>query len=149
MKKATTIRKAVPSDIDAIIRLGLDALEINPYSGLNPSRVKMFSLGIKIISSANDFCWVAEKDGKIVGAVSALTHSMMCYEGSQASVIQFYCTEPGEGIKLIRKFMSWAESRPVIKMVVFTLEGDADPRVGKLLSRLGLQSESPVYMKLM
>jgi hypothetical protein len=143
------IRKAVPADIDDIICLGLDALEINSYEGLSPSKVKMFSLGTGIISSANHFCWVAEKDGKIVGAVSALTHSMMVFQGSQSSVIQFYCTEPGEGIKLIREFMKWVKSRPAIKMVVFTLEVKADPRIGKLLSRLGLELELPVYMKLM
>lgn len=143
------IRKAKPDDIQAIIDLGLEALEVNAYDNLVISKVKMFSLATDCISSSNNFAYVAVKNDIIVGAVCALVHSMLFYERSQASVIQFYCKTPGLGIKLLREFMKWTKSRPIIKMVCFTLEAKADPRLGKLLIRLGLHEELPVYLKIM
>lgn len=143
------IRIATPDDIDAVVALGLEALQNEPYPGLTISRVKVYTVATECISSSNNFAWVAEKDGKIVGAVGAIVHPIMFYEKRQASVVQYYCTEPGEGIKLLREFMKWVKNRPVIKMVCFTLEINTDPRIGDLLSKLGLTGDLPVYLKLM
>ena len=143
------IRKATPDDIEGIVALGLEALAKDAYPNLVVSKVKVFSLATEIISSASNFAYVAVKDGIIVGAVCALVHTMLFYERSQASVVQFYCKSPGAGVKLLRELMKWVDSRPVIKMVCFTLEAKADPRIGKLLTRLGLNEELPVYLKIM
>ena len=143
------LRKAVPDDVYGILDLAIEAINTNPYEGLEISKTKVFALAIECISSAPNFMMVAEDDGEIVGAVAALVHPMMLYEKSQASVVQYYCKKPGYGIKLIRELMKWVESRPVIKMVCFTLENKGDPRIGSLLRRLGLNEELPVYMKLM
>ena len=143
------IRIATPDDIDSIVALGLEALHNDPYVGLEISRVKVHVVATECVSSSNNFAYVAEKDGIVVGAVCAVVHPMLFYGKSQASVVQFYCMEPGEGIKLIRKLMKWVEGRPVIKMVCFTLESNSDPRIGKLLNTLGLTSELPIYLKLM
>jgi len=133
--------------MDGIVELGLEALNLDPYNKLVISKRKIISLANECISSANNFAWVVEHDNKIKGAVCALIHPIMFYEKSQASVLQFYCKVPGAGIKLLRTFMEWVDSRPVIKLVVFTLEGNADPRIGKLLNRLGLKKDLPVYIK--
>ena len=142
------IRKAKPSDLADVVRLGIESLNIDPYEKLRISEEKVKDLATECISAPCNFCWVAEKDGKVVGAVSALVHPMALYERSQASVIQFYCTDPGQGIKLIRELLSWVATRPAIKMVCFTIECRADPRIGKLLKRLGLQNELPIYMSI-
>tara|TARA_R100001198_G_C5173309_1_gene173128 strand:+ start:224 stop:664 length:441 start_codon:yes stop_codon:yes gene_type:complete len=140
------IRKAKPSDVPEVVRLGLEALKRDAYENLRISETKVVDMAKECISAPCHFCWVAEKDSKIVGAVSAMVHPMAFYERSQASVVQFYCEDPGQGVKLIREFLAWAKSRPAIKMVCFTLECKADKRIGKLLSRLGLENELPVYM---
>lgn len=142
------IRKATPSDIAAVADLGIEALKIDKYDKLIIDREKVVAVARECISSSNNFCWVVEKDSEIVGAVTALVHPMAFYERSQATVVQFYCKESGQGIKLIREFLKWAKSRPAIKMVCFTLECKADPRIGKLLERLGLNNELPVYMSI-
>jgi hypothetical protein len=142
------IRKATPDDIDSIVALGFEALQSDPYDGLTISRVKVYNVATECVSSSNNFAWVAEKDGEVVGAVCAIVHPIMFYEKRQASVVQYYCTDPGQGIKLLREFMRWAEGRPVIKMICFTLEINSDPRIGDLLAKLGLAGELPVYLKL-
>ena len=143
------IRKAGPADIDGVTALGLEALENDPYEGLliDPARVR--AVAMEGITAPSNFCWVCEEDGEIVGAVTAIVTDMLFYERKQANVVQFYCKAPGEGAKLLRELMSWARGRPVIKAVLFTLEHRADPRIGKLLTRLGLEVELPVYMEVM
>jgi len=143
------IRKATPSDIAAVVKLGMEALNRDAYEGLVISEPKVLEMATECISSASHFCWVVEKDYKVVGAVSAMIGPMAFYERNQATVVQFSCDEPGEGLKLIREFMRWAKARRAIKMIVFTLECKADPRIGKLLERLGLDNELPVYMKVL
>ncbi len=143
------IRKATPSDIKGIIALGLASLEKDAYENLIISPDRMQALAQECVSASCNFAWVAEKDGLIVGAVGAIVTDMLFYERKQASVVQFFCNEPGQGVKLLREFMKWCESRPAIKMVCFTLEYNADPRIGLLLNRLGLKQELPVYLKMM
>lgn len=143
-----TIRVASPADIPAITSLGLEALQSDPFEGLVISPEKVEEMARECVSSATNFSWVAEEDGEVVGAVSALVHPMMFYERKQATVVQFYTRRNGAGIKLIREFLGWARGRRVIKMICFTLECNADPRIGKLLKRLGLNEALPVYMEL-
>ena len=144
-----TLRKAVQDDIPEIVSLGVEALTKHSYPGLEISRIKVFNTAVECVTSERNFCYVSEKDGKIVAAVSALVHPMLFHERQQASVLQFYSVSPGEGVKLMRELMRWVDSRPGIKMVCFTMEATADPRIGTLLSRLGLQTELPVYIKIM
>ncbi len=143
------IRKATPSDIKGIVALGLASLEKDAYENLLISPDRVMAIAQECVSATCNFSWVAEKDGEIVGAVCAIVTDMLFYERKQASVIQFFCEEPGDEVKLLREFMKWCESRPAIKMVCFTLEYNADPRIGLLLKRLGLTQELPVYLKMM
>lgn len=141
------IRKATPADIEGVAALGIEALEKNPYPNMVISRQKVMEMTKLCITGAQHFVWVSENDGVIDGSVGVFVHDCMFYERKQASVVQFYCKRPGEGVKLLRQFLTWARSRPIIKMIVFTLEYDVDPRIGKLLSRLGLKTALPVYME--
>ena len=142
------VRKAQPKDIPGIIALGLDSLEKDAYENLIISKEKVEALAIECVSATCNFAWVVEKDGKIVGSVCAIVTDMMFYELKQASVLQIFCKEPVKGVELLREFMKLCESRPAIKMVCFTLECNADPRIGILLNRLGLKQELPVYLKM-
>ena len=142
------MRVATLLDTKAIVDLGMEALERDPYPGLVISRDKLIEVAHECISQNCNFAWVEEEDGEIVGAVCALVHEMTFHERKQASVVQFYCNKPDKGVRLIRKFLDWARNRRAIKMICFTLECRADPRIGKLLNRLGLKQELPVFMEL-
>lgn len=142
-----SIRFAGPADIQAVYELGMEALEKDGYEGMRISPERVKAVAREVVTGAGNFCAVAEVDGRIVAAVSAIVHDQLFYERKQASVVQFYSRAPGCGIELLRFFMAWVGSRPGIKMVCFTLEAHADPRIGKLLRRLGLNQELPVYMR--
>ena len=143
------IRRATPSDVEAIVSLGLEALRTDPYPNLVISEDKVRAFTRLCISAPSDFVWVAEKDGEVVASVAAVVTDMTFYERKQASVVQFYSRAPGAGMPLLRELMRWVRGRRAIKMVVFTLEHRADPRIGKLLTRLGLGTELPIYLKVM
>lgn len=140
------IRKAVPADISEIVELGLEALAKNGYKDLVVSREKIVALARECVTSPRNFAWVAERDGVIGGALCGLVNDCLVYERAQVNIVQFYTRIPGDGIALMREAVRWWRSRPALKVIVFTLDADADPRIGKLLARLGLKRELPVYM---
>lgn len=141
------IRRAVPDDLPAIVALGLEALERGAYPELVISRAKVEALARQCVSAARNFSWVAEKDGEVGGALCAIVSPLPFHERDQAVVIQFYSRIPGDGIALIRAFLRWTRGRPGIKLTQFTLETDADPRIAKLLVRLGVSHEHPVLVQ--
>jgi hypothetical protein len=108
------LRPAKPNDLEGLIALGIEALESDPYPNLVISRDKVREMAVECMSGAQNFCWVCDVDGEVRGAVSAIVHDMMFYERRQATVIQFYCKEPGQGVQLLREFLKWARSRRVI-----------------------------------
>lgn len=147
-KLETGIRMARQSDVPAIVRLGIDALKSLPAPNQRISTEKLQELARDCVFMPQNFAWVAVKDSEVVGAVCALVQDQAVYERKAAVVVQFWCPEHGEGIKLIREFLAWARPQRRIKAIIFTLEAGADPRIGSLLERVGLaKQEIPVYVE--
>lgn len=134
------IRKAKPSDLDAIVSLAVESVSINPI----PVRIDRQAMKdtARECLAPNHFCWVSEIDGEVVAALAACCQPSFWYERQQCSVLLYYTRVPGESIKLLREFMRWVKSRPAIKVVVMELEPEADPRLVRLLGRLGLDRVS-------
>lgn len=142
------LRLARPADIPRLCELGLEAMQQDPYPSQVISAEKIHSTVLECVSSPSSYCVVAVDEDKVIqGCVAAVTHEQMFYERKQASVVMFYCKIPGAGVKCLRAFLRWARSRPTIKSIIFTIEINADPRIGKLLGRLGLSESLPVYME--
>ena len=142
-----TFRQATVKDIDIVAELGVEGLENDPYENMVIDKKKVRDIARECISSPANFCWVAEEDGVVVAAVSAMVFDFMFYERKQCNVVQFWTRKSGAGAPLLRIFLKWARKRRIIKMILFTLECNVDPRVGKLLTRLGLKSELPIYVE--
>lgn len=140
------IRKAKPSDLKAIVSLGLEALENDPYPGLVIDEQKVIDAATNSISSPSDFSYVSETEKGVVASVIAQTTPLMFYKRNQANVIQFYTREPNHGMPLLRELLSWWHSRQGLKALIFTLDMGADPRIIDLLKRLELKMELPVLM---
>lgn len=143
------VRRGRARDLDAVAELGIEAVEKNAFSNMVISHERIRHNLSVAIANARHYCGVCELDGKVVAAVSALTHDMLCYERQQASVIQFYTRVPGYGLPVMRDFLRWARSRPAIKAIVFTLEVHADPRIARLLQALGFKHEFPLMMEIL
>jgi hypothetical protein len=138
------IRKAVPADIACLTALSIEALQIDAYDELVISKDKVAALVREAASSAQHFLWVAEQDGVIDGALGALVFPMMFHERSQATVALWYCRRPGDGMRLMKQFLQWAESRPMIKQVQYSGERKGDRRIiGILKDRYGFVSDVP------
>lgn len=142
------IRPATPADIPAIVDLAVESVSINPLP-VTISRPAMAAAAASIIGKASQFCWVAEEGGKVVATVGALVQPGFWFERQQASVLMFYTRAPGACIPLLREFARWIKARPVIKLAIFELEPDADPRLERLLVRLGFgrKSTNLVYVR--
>jgi hypothetical protein len=139
------IRPAAPKDIDIIVELGIESLNNDAYEELIISKEKVREVAIECVSSSSHFSWVSEIDGNVVGAVLAMVFPMQFYERSQCSVIMFYCRVPRSGGFLIRKLFKWYQSRPMLKMLEFTLERNMSPKIADFLTKLGITPELPVH----
>jgi hypothetical protein len=138
------IREAHMGDLIEMIALGVEALKADPAPGQRISYDRIRSLATECIFKPTNFAWVSVCNGEVVAALCALQHPQVVYERNQASVVQFYSKKPGEGVKLIREFLRWARSRRSIKLISFVLEQGADPRISRLLGRMGLDVEQPI-----
>jgi hypothetical protein len=141
------IRRATVQDIPAIIEIAVVSVSQNPL----PVRIDRGAMRdtIKATIAPNHFCWVSEHEGKVVAAIVACTQPSFWFERQSCSVLLYYTTVPGKGIDLIREFARWVKSRPAIKLATFELEPEVDPRLVKLLARLGFnrQSQNMTYVR--
>lgn len=138
------IRPAKPQDVAQIVELAVESVS---RAGLpvRIDRAGMAETARTLISGGQHFAWVAEEGGQIVAAVGAAVQPGFWFERQQASVVMFYTRRPGAGISLLREFSRWVKGRPSIKMAIFSLEHNADPRIGALLRRLGFGMVNPQF----
>lgn len=139
------MRRATLSDVPAIVELAVEAVSRQPWPVVI-SRESMTETATNLIKSNAHFAWVAEQDGEVVAAVLAAAQDSFWHERLAASVVMFYTRRPNAGIGLLREFARWVKGRTAIKMAIFSLEPDADPRIGKLLQRLGFGISTPQYV---
>ena len=96
----------------------------------------------RVIGNPAHFVWVGETDGKVTSCVGAQVGPGFWYRGLQASVLLYFADTPGQGGFLIVKFARWVKSRSGIKLSVWECEPDTDPRLERLLRRLGFGRKS-------
>lgn len=138
------IRRAQLNDVPAIVDLAMESVTRSPLPGVEPDPAAMADMARELVISQAHFIWVADdENGQVVACVAAQVTAGWWFKKLQASVLLFYTRRPGAGIALLRKFAHWVKSRPAIKLAVFSLEHDADPRIAKLLIRLGFAMSNP------
>lgn len=133
-------RKATPQDVEAIVDIAIESVSRNPLP-VKIDREAMAAMALQCMGPAH-FMWVTEHDGKVVAAVAAHVVPGFWFHKLQASVLLYYSRVPGAGLPLLREFTRWVKSRSGIKLAVFELEPDADPRLVRFLKKLGFDRES-------
>jgi len=145
VEMADGIQNAALVHVGGMVRLGVDALKKDPAPRQRISTEKLTNLARTCIVDPNHYAKVSVVGLEVVASVCAIVDDQMLYERKQATVVQFYTIAPGEGVKLLRDFMRWCREQRKIKSIVVLVEHGADPRIGRLLERLGLKSQCPVY----
>lgn len=140
------LRRATIHDLPALIDLALDSLRANVRVPLVPARDRMEELGRLVLSSSSNFGMVTEIDGAIAAALGAIVENGAWFKGRQATVLMFHARVRGAGLPLLREFARWVRARPGIKLAVFSLEANADPRLAKLLPRIGFTLNYPQFV---
>jgi hypothetical protein len=130
------IRAATLADVPAIVDIAVESVSQNPLP-VRICRDSIAETAKEAIAGNQHFVWVSEIDGEVVAAVGAMSERSFWYERQQCSVMLYYTRVPGEGVKLLREFGKWVKSRPVIKVAVIEMEPDTDPRLLKLMGRIG------------
>lgn len=130
------IRKATLADVPAIVDIAVESVTQNPLP-VRICRESMADTAREAIAGNQHFVWVSEIDGEVVAAAGAMSERSFWYERQQCSMMLYYTRVPGEGVKLLREFGRWVKARPVIKIAVIEMEPDADPRLIKLINRIG------------
>jgi N-acetylglutamate synthase-like GNAT family acetyltransferase len=140
-------RRAKIEDVPAIVEIAVESVSRDPLP-VKIDRQAMASMAKQCLNPAH-FLWVAEEDGKVVAAVAAHVSPGFWFQKLQASVLLYYTTVPGCGLALLREFARWVKSRPAIKIAVFELEPDVDPRLVKFLKKAGFsrQSQNLTYVR--
>jgi hypothetical protein len=136
----TVCRRAQLKDVDAIVEIAVESVLQDPLP-LKIDRQAMADMVRQCLNPAH-FNWVTEKDGKVVAAVIAHVGPGFWFQKLQASVLLYYTTVPGCGLPLLREFARWIKSRSAIKLAIFELEPNADPRLVKFLKRVGFTRDS-------
>lgn len=133
-------RKAKLSDVPAIVEIAVTSVSQNPIP-VKIDRNRMAEAAKSCLNPAH-FMWVAEDDGKVVAAVAAHVSQGFWFEKMQCSVLLYYTTVPGAGVPLLKEFSKWVKSRSGIKIAVFSMEPEADPKLIRVLKRMGFNRES-------
>jgi len=135
------IRQAKQSDIPAIVELAIKSVSRDPLPLVaDPDR--MASMAASLIGNPAHFVWVGETDGKVTSCVGAQVGPGFWFRGLQASVLLYFADTPSHGGMLILKFARWCKSRSGIKLAVLECEPDTDPRLERLIRRLGFGRKS-------
>ena len=140
------IRKATAADIPRLVELSIDILKIDQYEQLviDPERVR--DEVEDCVTDPTGFAWVSENKDGIQGGLGAIVLPMPHYERKQCQIVMLYCKIPGDGARLLREFMKWMKTKPMIRQVLYLAERGADPRIGKLIYRLGFKEALSMYV---
>ena len=134
-------RAATLRDEDALVDLAVESVSRDPLP-VKVSTSAMRETFRAIVGRPAHFVWVAEQDGKVVASVVAQVGAGFWFERLQCSVLLYYSRQPGAGVPLLRRFAAWVKGRTAIKIAVFELEPGVDPRLMRLLARLGFARQS-------
>ena len=142
------IRKAKLSDVPAIVELSVESVSRNPIP-VRIDREAMADTVREALSKPNDFIWVSEIDGEVVGAVGGQSGPSFWHERLVFSVMVYFVRSGPDGLALLRELMRFIKSRPAIKVAIMELEPESDPRLIKFMKRLGMgrQATSLSYVR--
>ncbi len=140
------IRKAQVADLPALMELGERLHEKSPYADVPTDLQTCANTLGHCISNAFGFAMVAEKDGKITGLLLGAAVPLWFSRRRSASDIVTYAESPGDGYRLIKAFLKWAWSVPLVVEVTMAQSSGIDTdRMSVLYEHAGLERVGNIY----
>lgn len=140
------VRKAVPMDLPRMIELGYRLCDQTIYKDVKrhrPSIMKTFTLAM---TSKFGFAYVAEHGEKLTGILIGIADHLWFSEDRYATDLLFYSERPGDGLKMLRKFVEWAWTTPrVVEITMGQSSGIDIERMDALYARAGLTKVGSMY----
>lgn len=142
----TSYRRALLADVPAIVDLAVEAVsQDGTFKALRVSRERIEQVTEAVIRDNRSYIHVAvDAAGAVQACVAAEVSDGFWFERKQATVLMFFTRKPGMGWPLLVHFSQWIKSRPVIKVCAFALEPGCDPRIPRMLARLGFTLSAPM-----
>ena len=132
------IRVAKPHDIEVIAAGWRRVLESNGV--IRPDRKQSIALVRECVTGG--FVLVSYERGpvrdELKGAILARRHARLWKHRYQATIVGWW-SETGDGFRMLRSFLDWADSRKDVRKVAMYTELDYDPRLLKALRRYGFE----------
>ena len=139
------IRPATLMDFNTIVEMAM--VETRGYDKLLPDTDKIHRGVTQAISSAKHFCWVSEHDGAITGALIGLSSANLWAQRQNCIVALWTSFKAGDGRKLMKEFLKWIDTRRIIRVAGIVPDSNhVDPRVWKLVERLGFRKYGGAYL---
>lgn len=139
------IRPATLADLNAINEIAL--IEAAKYNRLLADRKKIRAGITAAISSAKHFCWVSEEDGRVNGALVALSSSNLWAQRDNCIVALWKACVVGDGRKMMKEFLKWVDTRRIIRVAGIVPDNNhVDPLVWSLAERLGFRKCGGAYL---
>lgn len=132
-------RKLTKADLPEAAAFAIEGMRAEMYPALRVAPAKVLALVTHFERSGHDFHLGAWHDGRLVGAIAALSSEMLLHDWCEAHVVMCRAVVPGVGRRLIGALRDWAMADPRIRRVQFPQEFHADPRALRLLARYGFQ----------
>lgn len=139
------IRPATLADLDAVYEIAL--IEANRYPKLMPDPQKIRRGIVNAISSAKHFCWVSEDNGRVNGALIAVSSRNLWAQRDNCLVALWKAHVVGDGRKMMKEFLKWIDTRRIIRVAGFVPDNnEIDPLVWSLAERLGFRKHGGAYL---
>lgn len=149
------IRFAKPNDHDALVRIGNDFFEFNPYRRHGaeldePSLTRT----LDILRSGDNILIVGEVDGEVVGAAGAFVSPTFWNFNEKQGVEAFWWVDPehrgdGNGKKIRQALERVAKNRGVKYWTMISLELSEPEKMHKMYAKAGFEHIENVYLKVL
>ena len=140
------IRNAQVADLPALLALAKRLIVKSPYSDVPIDTLTFGSTLGQCIQSAFGFAVAAVHDEKITGFMLAAAMPLWFSKHRSATDFVTYAETPGDGYRMMRRFVAWAWSIPnVIEITLAQSSGIDIERTAKLYELIGLHRVGNLY----
>lgn len=140
------LRKATAHDLQAVIEMGYRLCDRTPQAHIPRDRQAIAQTITSCMHSSLACCFVTERSGQLSGVIVGVAQQYWFSRKRQAVDLMFTSEHPGDGLRLLHKFVDWAWAVPgVVEVTMSQSSGIEVERTGRLFEREGFRHVGGVY----